>query len=147
MKKGIFLAVFVMIAALSYGQTAGRRPNVITTATPFLSINPDSRGGAMGDCGVASDADVYSMHYNAAKYVYLEDKLTFGLCYSPWLSAIVRDMGLFYLAGAYKINDRSAVAASLRYFNPGYIEFRSENNEATNNSKILILLIYHMPNK
>lgn len=126
MKKSLILAAFVMIAVFSFGQ--GRQPNVITTATPFISINPDSRGGAMGDCGVASTADVYSMHYNAAKYVYLEDKLTFGVGYSPWLRALVPDMGLFYVAGAYKINDRSAVAGTIRYFNPGEIEFRDEWN-------------------
>jgi len=127
MKKSLILAAFIMIAAFSFGQ--GRQPNVITTATPFLSINPDSRGGALGDCGVASSADVYSMHYNAAKYVFLEDKLSFGLGYSPWLRALVPDMGLFYLAGAYKINEKSAVAATIRYFNPGKIEFRDEHNE------------------
>lgn len=127
MKKSLLMAALLMIAAFSFGQ--GRQPNVITTATPFLSINPDSRGGAMGDCGVASSPDVYSMHYNSAKYVYLQDKLTFGLGYSPWLSALVKDMGLFYLAGAYKINDRSAVAGTIRYFNPGEINFRNEHNE------------------
>ena len=83
----------------------------------------------MGDCGVASSADIYSMHYNAAKYVYLENKLNFGVGYSPWLQALVKDMGLFYVAGAYKINDRSAVAATLRYFSPGSIEFRDEHNQ------------------
>ena len=125
--KRLFLAAFIMIAAFSYGQD-GRQPNVITTAVPFVSINPDSRGGAMGDCGVASSADVYSMHYNPAKYVYLEDKLTFGIGYSPWLHNLVSDMGLFYLAGAGKINERSSVAGTLRYFSPGEIEFRDEHN-------------------
>ena len=127
MKKSLILAALLMIAAFSFGQS-GRQPNVITTATPFLSINPDSRGGAMGDCGVASSPDVFSMHYNAAKYAYLENKLSIGLGYSPWLSALVKDMGLFYFAGAFKINDSSAVAATIRYFNPGEINFRDEHN-------------------
>ena len=108
------------------GQT--RTPNVITTAVPFLSISPDARGGAMGDCGVATNPDVYSMHYNAAKYVHMEDKLSVGLGYSPWLRNLVNDMNLAYLAGAYKINDRSAVAGTLRYFNAGNINFRDEQN-------------------
>ena len=124
--RRLLLAAFVFFAATSFAQY---QPRVITTATPFLSINPDSRGGAMGDCGVASSADIYSMHYNAAKYVYLENKLNFGVGYSPWLQALVKDMGLFYVAGAYKINDRSAVAATLRYFSPGSIEFRDEHNQ------------------
>lgn len=119
------MAAFVLMAATSFAQY---QPRVITTATPFLSINPDSRGGAMGDCGVASSPDVYSMHYNPAKYVYLEDKLNVGVGYSPWLRALVKDMGLFYVAGSYKINNRSAVAATMRYFSPGEIEFRDEHN-------------------
>ena len=126
MKKLLFAAL-MMVAATSYGQT--RTPNVITTAVPFLSINPDSRGGALGDCGVASSPDVYSMHYNPAKYVFMQDKLSIGLGYSPWLRRLVPDMGLAYLAGSYKINDRSAVAASLRYFNAGEVDFRDNNNK------------------
>jgi len=101
---------------------------VITTAVPFVSISPDARGGSMGDCGVATTPDVYSMHYNPAKYVYLEDKFAGGLGYSPWLRNLVPDMNLAYLALAYKINDRSAVAGTLRYFSCGEIEFRDANN-------------------
>ena len=124
--KKVLIAALMMVAAAAYGQSY--TPNVITTGVPFVSINPDSRGGAMGDCGVATSPDVYSMHYNAAKYVFLPDKLSIGLGYSPWLRALVPDMGLAYLAGAYTINDRSAVAASLRYFSPGVIEYRGQDN-------------------
>ena len=126
--KKLLVAALLLIAAYSFGQNL--TPNVITTAVPFLSINPDSRGGGLGDCGVASDADVYSMHYNPAKYVFLEDKVAVGLGYSPWLRNLVPDMGLAYLAGAYKINDRSSVAATLRYFNAGKVDFRDQNNHS-----------------
>ena len=131
--KKILVAALVMVAAVSYGQNNNYlgqsvSPNVITTAVPFVSISPDARGGALGDGGVATDADVYSMHYNPAKYVYLEDKFAAGLGYSPWLRKLVEDMNLAYLALAYKINDRSSVAGTLRYFNCGKIEFRDINN-------------------
>lgn len=131
--KKLFLAALVLLAVNSFGQGYMGQdytvsPNVITTAVPFVSISPDARGGSMGDCGVSSDPDVYSMHYNPAKYVYLQDKLSFGLGYSPWLRNLVNDMNLAYLAGAYKINDRSAVAASLRYFSCGQIDFKDSNN-------------------
>ena len=132
--KKLFLAALLMVAAVSYGQNNNYigqdysvSPNVITTAVPFVSISPDARGGALGDCGVASDPDVYSMHYNPAKYVYLEDKFSAGLGYSPWLRNLVSDMNLAYLAMAYKINDRSAVAGTLRYFSCGDINFRDQN--------------------
>ena len=136
-KKKFLLAALLMVAAMSYGQNNNYigqdysvSPNVITTAVPFVSIAPDARGGAMGDCGVASEPDVYSMNYNPAKYVYLQDKLSVGLGYSPWLRNLVSDMNLAYLAGAYKINDRSAVAATLRYFSCGEIDFRDQNNNS-----------------
>ncbi len=126
--KKLLIAALLLAAAASYGQTY--YPNVITTGVPFVSINPDSRGGGLGDCGTATSADVYSMHYNPAKYVYLEDKFVGGLGYSPWLHNLVSDMGLFYLAMAYKIDDRSAVAGTLRYFSPGVIEFRDQYNNS-----------------
>ncbi|MBR1514868.1 MAG: type IX secretion system outer membrane channel protein PorV [Bacteroidales bacterium] len=130
--RKLLVAALLMTAAVSYGQNyIGQdyaSPNVITTAVPFVSISPDARGGSMGDCGVATSPDVYSMHYNPAKYVYLEDKLSVGLGYSPWLRNLVPDMNLAYLAGAYKIDDRSAVAATLRYFSCGKIEFRDQYN-------------------
>lgn len=124
--KKLLTAALILVAAVSYGQS---RPNVITTAVPFVSINPDSRGGGLGDCGVATSPDVYSMHYNPAKYVFMEDKLSIGLGYSPWLRNLVPDMNLAYLAAAYKINDRSSVAATLRYFSAGSVEFRDQYNQ------------------
>ncbi len=134
--KKLLVAALLLAAAVSYGQNNNYigqdynvSPNVITTAVPFVSISPDARGGAMGDCGVATTPDVYSMHYNPAKYVYLEDKFAGGLGYSPWLRQLVPDMNLAYLALAYKINDRSAVAGTLRYFSCGEIEFRDSHNE------------------
>ena len=131
--KKLLVAALVLMAANTYGQNYigqdySASPNVITTAVPFVSISTDARGGSMGDCGVSSEADMYSMHYNPAKYVYLKDKLSFGLGYSPWLRNLVSDMNLAYLAGAYKINERSAVAGSLRYFSCGEIDFRDVNN-------------------
>ena len=134
--KKLLLAALILVAATSYGQNNNYigqdysvSPNVITTAVPFVSISPDARGGSMGDCGVASEPDVYSMHYNPAKYVYLQDKFTAGLGYSPWLRKLVPDMNLAYLALAYKINDRSSVAGTLRYFSCGTIDFRDANNQ------------------
>ena len=130
--KSLLIVALVAIAANSFGQFnydgKSLSPNVITTAVPFLSIAPDARGGAMGDCGVASEADVYSMHYNPAKYVYLPNKMSVGLGYSPWLRNLVSDMNLAYLAFGYKFNDRPALGATLRYFSAGEINFRDENN-------------------
>lgn len=105
------------------GQDGSR---VITTAVPFLIIAPDARSGGMGEAGVASDPDAQSMHWNPAKYAFIDKKFGFALSYSPWLRALVNDINLAYLTGFYKIDDRQAVAASLLYFSLGEITFTDE---------------------
>jgi hypothetical protein len=97
--------------------------NTITTAVPFLLIAPDARAGAMGDVGVASTPDANSMHWNPAKYAFMESKAGFSAAYSPWLRAIVSDINLAYVAGYYKIDDVQTIAASLLYFTLGDITF------------------------
>lgn len=132
--RNLFLAALVFAGANVFAQSSGNitgqdvanSPNVITTAVPFVSIAPDARGGAMGDCGVATDPDVYSMHYNPAKYVYMQEDLSIGLGYSPWLQHLVSDMNLAYLAFQKKLTDRSALAATLRYFDCGSIKFTND---------------------
>ena len=132
-------AVLIMSSIASYAQTQilgqSLNPNVITTAVPFVSIAPDARGGAMGDCGVSSEADVYSMHYNPAKYTYLKEDMSVGLGYSPWLYRLVPDMHLAYLAFAKKINSESAIGSTLRYFSCGDITFRDENGNSLGDYK------------
>ena len=128
MKTRLFLlgVLLLAIGTCSFAQsyhTDETGPNVITTSVPFVSIVPDARGGAMGDCGVASEADVFSMNYNPAKYSYLKEEFSAGLGYSPWLRQLAPDMNLGYLILARKLNSQSAVAGSLRYFSCGDIQF------------------------
>ena len=138
-KAILLMAVMVVLGVKSYAQNQilgqSLNPNVITTAVPFLSISPDARGGSLGDCGVASDPDVYSMHYNPAKYTFMESDMSVGLGYSPWLRNLVPDMNLAYLAFAYKLNSESALAATLRYFSCGEITFRDINGTSLGDYK------------
>lgn len=133
----ILLMSSTCLFAQNYNQLSGQtlNPNVITTAVPFVSIAPDARGGSMGDCGVSSEPDVYSMHYNPAKYTYLKEDLSVGLGYSPWLHNLVPDMHLAYLAFAKKLNPESALAATLRYFSCGEITFRDDNGNSLGDYK------------
>ena len=103
--------------------------NVISTAVPFMIIAPDARSAAMGDAGVSTAPDVYSMHWNAAKYAFIEDDFSIGLAYSPWLRKLVPDMNIAYLAVSKRMSNRSTVAGSLRYFTLGEINFRGPGNE------------------
>ena len=107
--------------------------NPITTAVPFLMIAPDARGGSMGDVGVSSDPDAFSMHYNPAKYAFIKKDMGVGISYSPWLKRIVNDINLAYVSGFKRIDKESVVAISLRYFNLGDINFTDANGWSIGN--------------
>jgi hypothetical protein len=121
MKKLSF--VFLMFVSATLLAQSGER--VITTAVPFLTIAADARSSAMGDIGVASSMDAFSQQWNQAKYAFAERKSGIGISYTPYLESIITDIAL--LNGNYynKINERSAFAASLRYFTLGEIELRN----------------------
>ena len=100
------------------------RINSVSTAVPFLTIAPDSRSAGMGDVGVATTPDANSLHWNPAKYAFVKIEESVSLSYSPWLRGLVNDMNLVYLTWYKRIEEQQVIAASLRYFNMGSIEFR-----------------------
>ncbi len=104
--------------------------NTITTAVPFLLISPDSRGGALGDAGVATSPDANSIHWNPAKLAFIDDDAGVSLTYSPWLRNLVGDISLSYLSGYKRINRISTFGASLRYFSLGEINFTDQFNNS-----------------
>jgi hypothetical protein len=96
---------------------------VITTAVPFLGITPDSRAAGMGDTGVATTPDANSGYWNAAKLAFIDKGSGGSLSYTPWLGKIINDMKIIYLSGFYKINREQTVAASMKYFDLGDVQF------------------------
>ena len=107
----------------------GDEYRTITTAVPFLTITPDSRSAALGDAGVATAPDVNSAFWNPAKMVFNEQKWGIGLSYTPWLAKIINDMHIAYLSGYYKISRVQTVSASMKYFDMGEVDLRSNSNE------------------
>lgn len=107
--------------------------NVILTSASFLLIAPDSRSGALGDAGVATTPDVYSQHWNAAKYVFCEDRNGVSLSFTPWLKKYVDDMSISYLSGYHKIKETQSVGYSMTYFNLGDMQFTDYNGSTLKN--------------
>ncbi|MCG8698213.1 MAG: PorV/PorQ family protein, partial [Bacteroidales bacterium] len=96
--------------------------NIIKTTVPFMTIAPDARSSAMGDAGAATSPDVSSQYWNSSKYLFMEEKFGFGLCYTPWLRNLsVADIHLLYLSGYYKLDDIQTVSAAIKYFDLGTI--------------------------
>ena len=107
--------------------------NTITTAVPFLNIGPDARSGGMGELGAATQPDAISQHWNPAKYPFIEKDMGFAVSYSPWLRQLVNDINLAYLSGYKKLNDRSAISASLKFFSLGDITFTEQDGSVIGN--------------
>lgn len=129
MKKQFLIAISLIGSSTVFGQVrlgvnqlGGQTINPITTAVPFLLISPDSKQGAMGDVGAATDPDVNSIHWNGSKLAFADKKFGVGCTVTPWLRQLVPDINMYYLSGYAKINDKQTVGASLRYFSLGNIE-------------------------
>src|SRR5512141_1907999 len=83
MKKLSFaLLIFLIAVSGSTMLYAQNTTNPIVTVVPFLTIAPDSRSGAMGDAGVATSPDMYSMHWNPAKFAFIDGDGGIGLSYT-----------------------------------------------------------------
>src|SRR5690554_2295898 len=121
MKKYI---VFTLLAMTGLKAMAQEPKRAITTAVPFLSIAADPRSAAMGDMGVATSTDAFAQQWNPAKLVFSESKQGVGLTYTPYLSKLVNDIFLGNITYYNRLNERSALGASFRYFSNGEIELR-----------------------
>ena len=128
MKNQILLLIaFVFILKINaQGETIifpNQDRRVITTGVPFLLISSDARAAGLADMGVATSVDAFSQQWNASKYAFSEAKSGIGVSYTPYLSKLVNDIFLGNVTYFNRLDERSAFAASLRYFSLGEIEF------------------------
>jgi len=131
MKKIIFLTLLSLFAINLSAQNIVTTitPNtedsrVITTGVPFLLIAADPRAAGLADMGVATSADAYVQQWNPSKAAFALSKQGIGVTYTPYLGKLVNDIFLGNITYYNRINERSAVAASFRYFSSGEIELR-----------------------
>lgn len=130
MKKILAGILCLITLHLSFAQTTTTR--VITTGVPFLLVAGDARAAGMADNGVATSADVFSQQWNPSKYAFSVDKQGFSVGYTPYLVELVNDISLSQVTYFNKYNERSAFAASIRYFSLGEIELRNQAEDVPN---------------
>lgn len=123
----LFLSVYAANA-----QDVKDQFNPVQTAVTSQSIAPDARSGGLGDVGAATDPDVNSQAWNAAKYPFCISRAGVAINYTPWLRQLVDDIDLAYLAGYIRLGDYQAISASVRYFSLGevYTEETSGDDDA-----------------
>lgn len=121
------VACVLLICAITTATTQAQTTesiNVVTSAVPFLRISPDARAGGMGDVGIATSADANSAFWNLSKITFAKQKTAVGVTYTPWMKDLgLNDVYMANLAAYHQIDNEQAIAASVRYFSLGNIQF------------------------
>ncbi len=127
------MALCALVSLKVNAQTNTTQTGGITTATPFLLIVPDARAGGMGDMGVATSADAWSIFHNPAKMTFNDRQIKTGITYSPWLRNLTDD--IFIGSGSYinRFSENAAWGAEFRYFSLGQIDL-TDNSGNPNGS-------------
>lgn len=127
----MFLLVVCLATSKIVAQTNTPVTGGITTATPFLLIVPDARAGGMGDMGVATTADAWSLFHNPAKIAFSNRQIKTGITYSPWLRNLTDD--IFIGSGSYinRFSENAAWGADFKYFSLGQIDLTDNLGNST----------------
>ena len=122
MKKSLFSArfnPFILSLTLLLGVSFSTQAQVAITAVPFLQIEPDSRGAAMGNTGVAIADNASAMFWNPAGLAFQRGNQA-SITHSNWLANFnVDDLFYDYLVGKYYVEGIGTIGAHLTYLNLG----------------------------
>ena len=121
MKKVFFFLLLICVEVKA--QTADNP----APALNFLKIEPDGRGSALGLTGAATEPDNFSIFYNPGKLAMMPS-YEYGLSasYVPWVSNLVKGVGMASAQGFRRLDDQSAIGLDLRFFSLGKINFKDE---------------------
>jgi long-subunit fatty acid transport protein len=135
MKKFMLLIVLSLCTTIKISaQTNSQQTGGITTAAPFLLIPSDARSGGMGDMGVATSADAFSLFHNPAKMAFGSRQVYAGLTYSPWLRNLTDDIFIGSASYINRFSENSAWGADFKYFSLG--EINLTDNQGNPNGSI-----------
>lgn len=88
------------------------------TAVPFLQIEPDSRGAAMGNTGVAIADNASAIFWNPAGLAFQKQNQV-SITHANWLPAFNADLFYDYLVGTYYIDGIGMIGGHITFLNLG----------------------------
>ena len=98
MTRFLLLASLALVAVPAIAQQAPEEI-VLTTAVPFLQIEPDSRASGMGMAGVAVADNAYAPFWNPAGLAGQEGTEV-SFTHAPWLPALGANLSYEHLSAA-----------------------------------------------
>ena len=106
------------IGALLVAPASAQDDVVLTTAVPFLQIEPDSRAAGMGMTGVALADNAYAPFWNPAGLAGQEGTEV-SFTHAPWLPALGADLSYDHLTAKHGLGRAGTLGGHLTYFDLG----------------------------
>ncbi|MGM0506761.1 MAG: type IX secretion system outer membrane channel protein PorV [Bacteroidota bacterium] len=117
MKTVITRAAILLLAAFAL-QLQSAKAQVGITAVPFLQIEPDSRGGGMGNTGVAISDNTAAIFWNPAGLGF-QRGTQISVTHANWLPAFNADLFYDYLVGKTYLEDVGTLGVHVTFLNLG----------------------------
>lgn len=127
MKKKLTIIIFLFLLQSTYSQN--NQINTITTAVPFLLINPNSQSMGMADIGVVAGAGYYESGLTQNPSLLSRNEKTIGgkISYKPWLRQLVPGINMFDASFYYAFRNKSALGFSVNHFSLGDVTLTDIN--------------------
>ncbi len=122
----------VALGALALGALAGgpalAQEVVLTTAVPFLQIEPDSRSAGMGMTGVAIADNAYAPFWNPAGLAG-QTGTEVSFTHAPWLPALGADLSYEHLTAKHGLGSLGTLGGHITYFDLGTQTATNDNGD------------------
>jgi len=114
----LILGALAVLAAPHVHAQDGLGEVVLTTAVPFLQIEPDSRASGMGMAGVAVADNAYAPYWNPAGLAG-QTGTEVSFTHAPWLPALGANLSYEHLSGKHSLGSAGTLGGHLTYFDLG----------------------------
>ncbi len=117
MTRPLILAALALVALPTSAQQEVEEI-VLTTAVPFLQIEPDSRASGMGMAGVAVADNAYAPFWNPAGLAG-QQGTEVSFTHAPWLPALGANLSYDHLSAKHGLGKAGTLGGHLTYFDLG----------------------------
>lgn len=117
MTRSVLLASLALVAAPALAQQAPEEI-VLTTAVPFLQIEPDSRASGMGMTGVAVADNAYAPFWNPAGLAG-QGGTEVAFTHAPWLPALGANLSYNHVSAKHGLGSAGTLGGHFTYFDLG----------------------------
>lgn len=115
--RRLFRTLLLSVLAVAW-MTGTAQAQVGITSVPFLQIEPDSRGGGMGNTGVAIADNAAAMFWNPAGLGFQRGTQV-SITHANWLPAFNADLFYDYLVGTSHVEGIGTFGAHVTFLNLG----------------------------